>query len=558
MSTHYEDLFEAARKGTVDDVRFFLENGADVNAKDEDGDTPLHITVQTSFTENINVEVMKYLVSQGADVNAKDGADWTPLHLVCQKNSTEELVKYLISLGVDVHQKNSNLELVKYLQKNSNLELVRYLVSRGSDINAKTEDGDTPLHIATMSNTVTLKTLDVEVLKYLISCGADVNAKNKNGYTPLHIAAMSDSDVEVLKCLISRGADVNAKNNDNSTPLHLAVKGKSDVEGVKYLVLQGAHVNVKDRAGKIPLDYIDGEKDTRDRRETPLYYVKSEKDMLTFVLRGGLRASITSNEESLRHEKNITTSTTPKYWQWSEFLRHFSDIQEFLLIYKDIFVAAGKGTVDAVRFFLEHGEDVNAKDGWGKTPLHNAASSNPNVEVVQYLVSQGADVNAKDEDGDTPLHKAASSNPNVDVLKYLVSLGIDVNATNKEGKTPLDDADFAITHDIHHKYESEKNKKRILRVIEEKKRILREAGGKTGKELQKETERRYEVPRADVNRSQICTRCVGSGRGPYRCWVCQGTGFRLPDRTTPCGDCGTSGLSKCPYCYGSGIKEIIT
>ena len=50
------------------------------------------------------------------------------------------------------------------------------------DVNAKNEDGQTPLHFAARRG-------HTETVKYLVEKGADVNAKNKYGQTPLHYAA---------------------------------------------------------------------------------------------------------------------------------------------------------------------------------------------------------------------------------------------------------------------------------------------------------------------------------------------------------------------------------
>jgi len=98
--------------------------------------------------------------------------------------------------------------------------------------------------------------------------------------------------------------------------------------------------------------------------------------------------------------------------------------------------AASNSDVEVLKYLVSQGDEVNAKDYVGDTPLHRAAAGNTQVEVFQYLVSQGADVNAKDNTGWTPLHYAAT-NSNVEVLKYLVSQGADVNAKANEGLTPL-------------------------------------------------------------------------------------------------------------------------
>ena len=61
-----------------------------------------------------------------------------------------------------------------------------------------------------------------------------------------------------------------------------------------------------------------------------------------------------------------------------------------------------EGNVKAVKQHLAVGADVNAKNRYGSTPLHRAASAG-HKEIAELLIAEGADVNAKDEDGETPL-----------------------------------------------------------------------------------------------------------------------------------------------------------
>ena len=68
--------------------------------------------------------------------------------------------------------------------------------------------------------------------------------------------------------------------------------------------------------------------------------------------------------------------------------------------------AVDKGNVEAIKQHLAAGTDVNAKNEWGGTPLHFAATK----EMVELLIAEGANVNAKDDDGDTPLDKAILDN----------------------------------------------------------------------------------------------------------------------------------------------------
>jgi len=79
---------------------------------------------------------------------------------------------------------------------------------------------------------------DIEQIKSLISGGADVNAKDNNGSTPLHYAVIL-ANMDVIKLLISNGADVNAKDKEGRTPLSWA-KDLENNELVDLLRKHGA------------------------------------------------------------------------------------------------------------------------------------------------------------------------------------------------------------------------------------------------------------------------------------------------------------------------------
>ena len=123
--------------------------------------------------------------------------------------------------------------------------------------------------------------------------------------------------------------------------------------------------------------------------------------------------------------------------------------------------AVDKGNAEAIKQHLAAGTDVNAKNEWGGTPLHFAATK----EMVELLIAKGADVNAKNKYGSTPLHRAASGG-HKEIAEILIAKGADVNAKAEGGKTPLD--------------ASIKSKDSTIADL------LRKHGGKTGEELKAE------------------------------------------------------------------------
>ena len=145
-------LWHAACDGHVEGIRRLVEAGADVNAQDQGGTTPLH-----SVAHKGHMDVMKVLVELGADVNAlnRDGA--TPLHCAA-------------------HQ--------------GHMDAVSVLVEEGADAHAQNQNGATPLHLAAYMG-------HVEAVEMLVKQGADVNVHDLRGNTP----AMNTANPIIKRCL---------------------------------------------------------------------------------------------------------------------------------------------------------------------------------------------------------------------------------------------------------------------------------------------------------------------------------------------------------------------
>ena len=86
------------------------------------------------------------------------------------------------------------------------------------------------------------------------------------------------------------------------------------------------------------------------------------------------------------------------------------------------------GDIEIVKFLLEQGCDIKARDFIGKTLL-NYASENGSVELVQYLIAHGADVNSRDNEGYSPLDGATTD----DVAVALLQSGADPTVYSNGG-----------------------------------------------------------------------------------------------------------------------------
>jgi TonB family protein len=161
-------LLRAASEGRVDDVRALLDQGLDVNARNEDGWTPLLFAAHRGHTE-----VVTLLLERVADVNVSNSAGWTPLIAAALSGHTE-VVGLLLEHGADPHAKST-----------------------------RTADGDSAL----TALIVAARYGYGEIVNALLDGGAEVNATSRNGVSALE-AAVSGGHAEVVTLLVERGAAV--------------------------------------------------------------------------------------------------------------------------------------------------------------------------------------------------------------------------------------------------------------------------------------------------------------------------------------------------------------
>ena len=163
----------------LDLVKCFVENGANVNIKWWNGWTLLHCSQ--------NEQMIDYLISHGADVNAKDDFGQAPLHFACQGENIK-WVKYLLEHGADVNIKDRNgnvplhslvVDASLYEQGmrdvgESATEMMDLLIEKGADVNAENYQGKVLLDTAAGYG-------GVSVFKYLVEHGADINTEDNDG-----------------------------------------------------------------------------------------------------------------------------------------------------------------------------------------------------------------------------------------------------------------------------------------------------------------------------------------------------------------------------------------
>jgi ankyrin repeat protein len=186
------DLLKAVKKKDAKAVERLLDQGADIEARDERGWTPLMSAIHAGQTENA-----KLLIARNADPNAKDNHGWTVL-MTAAFEGDAEVGSLLIEKGAAVNAKDDtygNTALMVVLLNSQRYEqFIALLTGNKADINLRNNEGSAPLMEAAFFGYK-------GVVVYLLQNGADADAVDKAGNTARSYALKRDhADIaDILK-----------------------------------------------------------------------------------------------------------------------------------------------------------------------------------------------------------------------------------------------------------------------------------------------------------------------------------------------------------------------
>ena len=287
-------------------------------------------------------------------------------------------------------------------------ELVELLLARGASVDATTVNGSTPLHGAAYGG-------HVDCARRLMDAGADPMTPNSSGYTPFHGAAAGGS-VEAVKLFLDSGVDINAQKHGGATALIIAALG-DHYELTEWLLKRGADTEIRDNYGRTPLLLV-----ARERGNVP---------MARLLLDNG--AEIDALDRG--HDTPLMLAAWRGFRDLVNLLiERGADVQatgpvgDYLTSH-----AAEKGLAELFTILSENGADLGIRNANGGGLLHSAAEGG-SVEIVAALLDLGFDVNETDRYGWTPLHYAAERGRN-GAAEKLIAAGADIERPTLAGHT---------------------------------------------------------------------------------------------------------------------------
>ena len=327
----------AAHSGKADAVKVLLDHGANVNAKETWGATT---ALMWAISER-HSEAAKLLIDHGADVNAK--SSFVPS---ASGRGFEGTTPVAAKPNQPIEEFASGwMTPLMFAAREDDLESARFLISAGADVNAVGADGKDALALALFDGSYDVATL-------LIDSHANVNHADAQRFTPLFWAVdrrnmetapnfpwmVTIDPLPVIKKLLDAGADPNAV--INSTPRARMREGSPRIVYATALM----------RAA-----------------------FSGDIEVVKLLLAHGANPHIASRDR----ETSLMAACGTGFINGYHRLRPRAE------------------RLEVVQLLVDLGEDVNAADSYGITPLMVAANLG-DINIVRYLVDKGADVGAHD------------------------------------------------------------------------------------------------------------------------------------------------------------------
>ncbi|XP_052826291.1 transient receptor potential cation channel subfamily A member 1 [Octopus bimaculoides] len=432
-------LHLAAEKGHEDILLFSLANGAEIDAEDNKGCTPLHVAIMNRFPQCVNI-LLKY----GCNPHIYNLQEQNAIHLACELDFDDVLLVLLKYKSIDVNawNKNGNTPLHCTAAKDS-YKCAKILLENGSQLCQTCEIGFYPIHTAALSGSA--KTLSV-FLQYVSAQGKDLNKvltyADKDNNVPLHSAVRSGF-LEVVKVCLEAGSRIDTKQDDLYNPLHLAsAQGNLDMVTLMSELQEESFMKALRQKDILEM--------------TPLHRATlfNHGHIIEFLISKGadleigdiyqrtplLLAASKGSHESGKLLCKAGANPLAKDINCRNVL-HLAikgGATQYIRLINYIFILIRYGRYRSCCKLLDslQGKNIlNETDGKGMSAMHIAAE-NGHVKILDLLITRGAVV-SKDNRNNSPLHHAAANGYTQSITLLLNVHCYLMNATNADGETAL-------------------------------------------------------------------------------------------------------------------------
>ena len=415
-------LIDAAAQCRLGEVKKLLRQGANVDAQNEHGWTPLAAAAQYDCPE-----VAGFLLARGADLRRKVADEYTPLDRTIVSGVSRVARLLFENENSTYLSREYGMAPLAIAACKNDLSTARRLVSSGADPDHQDERGATALSWSSWLGYQ-------KMARLLLNSGATVDIQEKDGRTALMQACLQ-GHLPIVRVLLDAGSQVNFRSGPRSALSHASFAGRHNV--VKLLLKRGANPNLHPRTMALNWACAGGNLEiAKTLLAADAEINGKDKDGDTPLMQSCL-------DGNLELVKWLIDSGADVH------VRNNADATALVRTCQAVSVEAREAAPKILELLINKGADVNARDVKGKTPLI-LACAHGRIEPARILLARGAYVNATDDRGWTPLMMAAADG-DAKIVKVLLAGGADPKIATRDGLSALDlarDGEYADISDL--------------------------------------------------------------------------------------------------------------
>jgi ankyrin repeat protein len=412
-----------------------LSNEMNVNCQDSKGNTALMRAIKEG-----HIDVVKTLLKRKIDFALKDNEGQSPLTMTISQGQPE-MAAALITAGVDPNELLPDGNVLKLAIVRNQNEIVKILLKAKANIHLKYKENKTAILISIDSN-------NIEAAQLLIEAGANANEVAENGFSVLMLA-VSDNELGLLKTLIQHKADVNFKNYLGTTALMIGLRyGRT--EAIQLLISAGADIEPHDLYASIIPRILNNHslnctailsllgtkinnRDSQGRTALMLAASNDKEKIVDALIKAKADISLKDNSKNtalICAVKNNFTTIVKRLCEAG------ANPNEIMTGWSPLLWAVRSENIEMVITLLNAKADPYVKHHPSGLSVLRQALSKKDAEMVKVLCQVTVPLDEIEFDGNTPLICAVLKNDH-DSLNILLKYGAKTETLNNANETAL-------------------------------------------------------------------------------------------------------------------------
>lgn len=393
-------LCEASRRGDVQQITGLLQQGGNVDGRDEGGRSPLGCAIAAD-----QIAAVRLLLSVGADVQSVScggggSPKWPPLFVAAYAGSLG-VARLLMEKGARPIEASITgqpyfYDLVHHVcagdrsKSGPSLGGIRFLLERGANPEASSLSGRRAIIAAAKKGRT-------DIMKLLLNHGADPKSNDYTGNSILSIALDQANSVEMAELVLQRGGDPNATST-NGDPVLSGAVSKRNVPFARLLLAAGARADGTDYAGQPIIANVVRDAKLQDA---------DKNELVRLLLERG-------------------ASAQAKDLSWSTAVLHH---------------AIDRASPEVVSLLMQYGADASGNHRKGDEPLLFAALQSGRPGMAEALLRGGASADVVDSKGNSAM-MGALIKQDLELVRLLRRYQANVDVGSREFAMALGRADY--------------------------------------------------------------------------------------------------------------------